>query len=366
MIGAEAQYHFQAQQRGESWSTGTACAMPMAMCERAAYLGGIDNGVDTFDEHPFQIIAGYALADITPIRALRFPRRARYDQYLFGDRNFGAFSPRVAAILRPYADGNIKVLFGRAFRAPGVYEQFYNDGGFSTAQSSGLTPETMWSGEVEFSHRFSTTWTGTIAGYGNLYTDSIFAARIPNPAALTDPEAALTINQYQNRAGTQVLTAGGEVELRREWRQGWMFSASYSFQQSRYLEQASTDGLREVPNAPVHLASIRGAMPIVQRLLTLSTRMSFEGPRWDRNEDNFTFNRMGGAVPSPDVQTRTDAGLVWDLVLSGQEQRAGFRYALGVYNILDWRYDLPVSRFIQPTTVRQNGRTILASLGVNF
>ena len=53
-------------------------------------------------------------------------------------------------------------------------------------------------------------------------------------------------------------------------------------------------------------------------------------------------------------------------MLSGQEQRAGFRYALGLYNALDWRYDVPVSSLIQPRTVRQNGRTILASLGVNF
>ena len=145
-----------------------------------------------------------------------------------------------------------------------------------------------------------------------------------------------------------------------------MFSASYSFQQSRYLESSNTDGLREVPNAPVHLASIRGAMPIVQRLLTLSSRLSFEGPRWDRNEDTNTVDAMGRRVANPVSQQQTDAGLIWDLVLSGQEQRAGFRYALGVYNILDWRYDLPVSRFIQPTTVRQNGRTILASVGVNF
>ena len=37
-----------------------------------------------------------------------------------------------------------------------------------------------------------------------------------------------------------------------------------------------------------------------------------------------------------------------------------------LYNALDWRYDVPVSSLIQPRTVRQNGRTILASLGVNF
>jgi outer membrane receptor protein involved in Fe transport len=348
MIGAEAQYHFQAQQRGESWGVGGGCSMPMAMCARSSYLGGLDS----YDQHPFQIIAGYALADIAPVRALRLSLGVRYDQYFFGDRNFGAFSPRVAAILRPYEDGNLKVLFGRAFRAPGVYEQFYNDGGTSSIASNGLTPETMWSGELEFSHRFSSTWTGTIAGYANYFDNFISSTAVPNP---TDPMS--TVTQFQNSSDAPVLTVGGEVELRREWRQGWMFAASYSFQRSQYLEANGADNLREVPNSPEHLASVRGAMPIVGRLLMISTRFSFEGPRWDRNDAN-------GAMA--EEQRRTDPALIWDLVLSGQEQRAGFRYALGLYNALDWRYNVPVSSVIQPRTITQNGRTVLASLGVNF
>lgn len=352
MLGVEGQYHFQAQQRGERWGIGPGCSRPMARCGRTAYLGGIVGGNDTYDEHPFQIVAGYALADINPLRALRLSLGVRYDQYFFGDQSFNAFSPRVAAILRPYTDGNLKVLMGRAFRAPGVYEQYYNDGGTSSIPSPGLTPETMWSGEVEFSHRFSSTWTGTLAAYGNYYDNFISPTTVPNPM---DPMS--TVTQYRNSTDAPVLTLGGEVEIRREWRQGWMFAASYSFQQSRYLEANGADNLREVPNAPEHLASLRGAMPVVGRLLMLSTRLSFEGPRWDRNEFNDAM---------AEAQRRTEPAVLWDIVLSGQEQRAGLRYALGLYNALDWRYDVPVSSLIQPRTIQQNGRTILASLGVNF
>ena len=39
---------------------------------------------------------------------------------------------------------------GRAFRVPSIYELYYNDGGQTQEPSPGLRPETVWSGEVEF------------------------------------------------------------------------------------------------------------------------------------------------------------------------------------------------------------------------
>src|SRR6185369_1934503 len=111
-----------------------------------------------------------------------------------------------------------------------------------------------------------------------------------------------------------------------EWRQGWMLAASYSAQHSRYLPDAKTLGqsvgdafggksnplLRRVANAPEHLASIRGAVPILSHGLLASTRLSIEGPRFDRHEE----------VAGPPQRT-TEAGVIWDLVLSGDEPRWG-------------------------------------------
>ena len=363
MAGAEGQYHFQAQQHGEAFGTGCT-RMNATACNASLYLPAADTyQADLYDRHPFVIAAGYLLADIAPTPRFRLSAGVRYDQYFFldlgsGSRSFGAFSPRLAIIVRPYERGNLKIMGGRAFRAPGVYEQFYNDGGVtslpSTYRGGALNPETMWSGEVEFSHRFSTTWTGTLAAFTNYYDNFIVYGSVTPDPTMTNPMPD-PVGQYQN-GGAPVLTIGGEAELRREWRQGWMFSASYSYQRSQYIGAAASS-LREVPNSPEHLASVRGAMPIVGRQLMLSTRFSFEGPRWDANETN------DAATPP---QGRTDPALIWDLVLSGQEQRAGLRYALGLYNALDWRYSLPVASFFPMRTVSQNGRTVMASLGINF
>jgi len=117
-----------------------------------------------------------------------------------------------------------------------------------------------------------------------------------------------------------------------------------------------------VPNAPEHLFAFRAAAPLVPQLFVASTRVTVEGPRWDRND----------SATDP-TQTRTSPSVVWDLVLSGRAERFGLRYALGVYNMFDWRYAVPVSNeFVRGdmrpslTTMVQGGRTFLASASVDF
>jgi outer membrane receptor protein involved in Fe transport len=360
MAGVEGQVHFTVNQRGEAGASGctmmnsSACLPELYLPPRPANLPTTTRyySTGTYDRHPFQIVAGYLLADLAFSPRVRLSAGVRQDVYLFAERTLFATSPRVSFIIRPYERGNLKIMAGRAFRAPSIYEQFYQNPNLapSTAPypmwNGVLQPETMWSGEIEFSHRFSSTWVGTLAAFGNYYTD--FVSLSPTPD--------MTV-QYRTSSEAPVLTVGGEAELRREWRQGWMFSASYSFQRSQYIESGGMSTRRHVPNSPEHLASLRGAMPILGRALTLGTRLSFEGPRWDRND----------IASDPTPQQQTDPALVWDIVLSGQEQRAGLRYALGVYNILDWRYSVPTATGIFPASqIAQNGRTLLLSVGLNI
>jgi hypothetical protein len=89
--------------------------------------------------------------------------------------------------------------------------------------------------------------------------------------------------------------------------------------------------------------------------VTLATRLTLEGPRHDRNESI-----------DDDPQGRTDPAVIWDLVLSGEEERWGLHYALGVYNAADYRYALPLSSEFTSLTMPQDGRTILASLGLRL
>jgi outer membrane receptor protein involved in Fe transport len=315
------------------------------------------SGVTLDDHRSFQVGAGYAVADVTPVRALKLSLGGRYDYYsTFG----GSFNPRLAAIVRPSDDDNVKLMFGKAFRAPSIYELYYFQPGQQIANPS-LSAESMYSAEIEYSHRFTPTVQGLVAVYENYITDLIALDQVGQPGSLVD--------QYVNTT-TPVATIGAEAELRKEWKDGWMAAASYSFMKSAYLKDGSLGSIlslstdpahREVPNAPNHLASIRAGAPLLGRALLAMTRATFTGPRWDINDTNGTPTN-----PVP-PQQKTESSVVWDLMLSGTETRWHIRYSIGVYNVLDWRYTVPVSKEFTPLlTMPQAGRTFMASAYVDF
>jgi outer membrane receptor protein involved in Fe transport len=341
-VGGEFDQHFKADQFGEN----------------ELFSAPATNGIFLDDHRSFQVGAGYAVVDLTPADPLKLSLGGRYDYYsTFG----GSFNPRLAVILRPSDDDNVKVMFGKAFRAPSIYELFYAQPG-SQIPSPNLQAESMYSAEVEYSHRFSPTVQGIVSLYDNYITDLISLQAAPG----TDP--AQQIVEYLNTT-TPVGTLGVETELRKEWKDGWMVSANYSHQKSAYLKDSSLGSIvtlakdptrREVPNAPEDLASVRAAAPILGRGLLATSRVSFSGPRFDVHDKEGTV-----AAPTP-AQGKTESAVVWDLVMTGAEQRWHLRYSLGIYNVLDWRYTVPVSAEFLQTQMPQPGRTLLANAYVDF
>lgn len=323
-LGGEVIRHIQTKQLGDS--------------DAGPYI--FDNAGNPGRNDPFTVAAGYALADVSFSPRFKLSGGARLDYYSNLDQFdvTSAFNPRLAAIIKPYDGGVLKIMAGKAFRAPSVYELYYSSS--TQIPSNGLKPEQIFSGEVEFTHRISPTVLATIAGYGN-YVSRLIELRYIDA----------TINQYAN-SDAPVFVLGGEAEVRREWRAGWMVAASASVQKARYLDDPS---LRDVPNSPDVLGSVKGAVPIIGRSLMGMTRVTLEGPRPDRN------------VRTTDPpQGTTDAGVIWDLVLSGEAEKLGVRYNLGVYNLMDWKYDVVPSGEFRQRTLVQNGRTALASVTVSF
>jgi len=249
----------------------------------------------------------------------------------------------------------VKVLGGKAFRAPSIYELEYQDGCTSQVRPASLDPESIYSAEVEIEQRLSPRWTALVAGFGTFADDLIVLGTTDGsriPACGGNPSPA----QYKNSAD-EALTLGGEAELRRDWRRGWMASASYSIQRTRSVNgpELSRAGDRQVPNSPAHLAALRVAAPVVPRAITAMTRISLEGPRWDRND-----------TASDPAQRATDPAVLWDVALSGRAERLHVNWVLGLYNALDWRWGVPVSREFRQRTIPQNGRTLLLSANLEY
>jgi outer membrane receptor protein involved in Fe transport len=288
------------------------------------------------ESHPYSLGAAYALAESAPLDWFRISAGLRFDHY---STSGSSLNPRIALIFKPVTDGVLKIFGGRAFRAPSIYELFYNDGGLTQAGNSTLEPEHSYSGEIEYSHRIFRDWTVTGALHVN-YFENIIETR--GEGNVFSPL------RYENSADP-VLTGGGELEIRREWRQGWMFAASYGYQLARYQDR--DDILEEnIINVPAHLASLKGAVPIISGVATLASRVSLEGPR-----------RISRARDD-----KTRPALIADVVLRGEIPRYALHWSAGVYNLFDWRYEVPITEGAPSPTLLQQGRTFLLSLGVDL
>ena len=313
-----------------------------------ATLGGTGaEGVYLAVKAPYNFGAGYALVESSPTSWFRFSAGTRVDIY----SNLGAIVvPRLALIFKPATGSTLKIMGGRAFRAPSIYERFYTDGlpgsatqipGDELKRKLALGPETIYQGEVEYSQRFKEDWVALVAAqlsYVQGIINTIPDGTIPN------------VIRYSN-SPSPAISAGGEVELRREWRQGWMLSGTYGYQHAAYTSRVDpSDANLRLINAPQHLASVRGVIPLVSDLASLGMRSTYEAPR-----------RL--SLGSDEL---TRGAIVADLTLSGNVKKFGVAYVIGMYNVFDARFVYPVTETNASRSLLQNGRTFLADLKVTY
>lgn len=295
-------------------------------------------GAPYMDERqPYSLGAGYGVAEGAVLPWLRLSAGARLDI----NSKFGAIgTTRLAAIAKPWSGSVLKVMGGSAFRAPSIFEQYYSYAGgqlpaVDPARGLSLRPESIMSGEVELSHRFAEDWVALITGHMSRIASLITA--VPDNL---DPTEVRNVNRT-----SPALTAGTELELRKEWRDGWMLSANYGYQHTEYADTG-----KPLVNAPQHLSSVRGIVPILDERVNAGLRVTLEAPR----------------LASVEMDERTRGAVIADVTVSGELRRFHVRYVLGVYNLTDARYDNPVRESFFSATSRQSGRTILADIRLSY
>jgi outer membrane receptor for ferrienterochelin and colicins len=289
------------------------------------------------------IASAYLVDDWAPSPRLRANLGLRADDY---GRSFGlTVNPRLAVIAQPYRGGNSKLLLGRAFRAPSVYERFYNDMGATQIPAGPLSPETIVSGEIEHAHSVSDELQIVGAAFAEQLDNMVVLQ--PTPA---DPNVFVFVNQ------TDVVRGyGAEGEVRWEPGGDAFFAFALSWNHTR-LQTAA--GPQPLPNTPTHVASLRFIYPLVGAALRIGTEMVLDVAR--------------ATVPSPTVMNGGVAGdaLTWNLMLSGQAHmgaRLRLRYFAGVFNLLDDRTGYPVGAEVPSgITVARLPRTARFGLAGSF
>jgi outer membrane receptor protein involved in Fe transport len=269
-----------------------------------------DSGMSYFQNDAVELIASaYMVDDFAPFRWLRINAAVRADDYT---QSFGwTVNPRVAVIAQPYARGNTKLLVGRAFRAPSAYERFYNDGGVTQDQAGPLSPETIWSGEIEHTHAVDDDLQIVVAVFGDWLSNMI----------KLDPTAPGGDVFVFHNISDPVAGVGAEGEVRWEPGAGTLLTFAYSWQHTRVY---TTDGAQPLSNAPDHLAALRAIYPLIGAALRLGNEVIFDVGR--RTVDG----NLG-----PD-------SLLWNVTFSGEYRPWRMRYFAGLFNVLDDRTGYPV------------------------
>ncbi len=120
-------------------------------------------GVYVDGSDPYHSMAGYLQAQFQATDWMRVILGSRFDDYSEFDMEV---SPRAAVVLTPREGTTVKLLYGRAFRAPNVFESVYDDGDH-VAPSETLVPETITTYELVFDQElFShTRFVGSVFHY---------------------------------------------------------------------------------------------------------------------------------------------------------------------------------------------------------
>jgi len=241
-------------------------------------------------------------------------------------RYFGrAFSPRVALVHRPSARTTYKLVYGRPFRNPGAFEQFYDDGGLSYAPAGPLRPEIADTLEASMERRLAGDWTAVVRGYRYTIGRVIDAVTLANGAV-----------QYQNTG--KITARGAEFTLADKLWQRVEVSGSSSF---GGVDQASL--VRTFPNSPAVISKARVGVPLGpgEGRWFLAGSMQYFSSRY-----TWTGARLGGAA-------------VADFTVTARINRR-FSLQAGVRNAFDKRYEDPI--YLDVDRIGGDGRSAFLRL----
>ena len=251
----------------------------------------------------------------------------RHDQYsTFG----GTTNPRVALIYNPRPKTTLKLLYGKAFRAPNVFEMFYTDGEVTQKANPALGPEKIETVEGVIEQSIGDHLRLLVAGYSYKITDLITQE--------IDPVDTLLV--YRN--GTPVRARGVETGLNGRWGNGLEGRASYTYQET-------TDGLgQSLVNSPRHLAKLNLIVPLLAEKVFAGGETQYVGKRTSLQSDI------------------ARACYVVNLPLYGRSLVPGLDGSASVYNLFDYRYGDPTGNKLPEDILPQDGRSFRTKLTYRF
>jgi outer membrane receptor protein involved in Fe transport len=266
-------------------------------------------------------LALYTQDDLKLGAKLRLSLGARFDHY---SELAGRLNPRLALIVSPDAVTTVKLLYGRAFRAPNEYEELYY-----TPGGSNLGAETNETLEVAVERSL---------GPNARLVSSLFKSAIRHLIVLdADADGTLFF-----RNASKLDSIGGELAVELKIRSGLAGRLSYSVQRTR--DEAG----EPLTNSPRHMVKTNLSVPVAGRRL------------WASADAQYLSRRLTPAG------TTTGAFLLANLTLFTTHLPGRLEASGGVYNLFDTRYADPASDEHVQAAIPQDGRSFRLQLSRRF
>jgi iron complex outermembrane receptor protein len=245
---------------------------------------------------------------------------SRIDHYT--RTNSTSINPRLGLVWQVKPNAVAKLLYGRAYRVPNVFEANYRCCEGTWVSNPNVNPEYIHTLEAVFEHRLSPNFKWSLAGFHLRLKD------------LIQSSSQGGVNRFVN--GQDLRSTGMEAGLTASWHD-LTANLSYSF------AHVETDDGRRAPDSPKHLVKARLAVPILPNRLDLAAEAHWVGQRptaaGGQSGDYFKLNLSLTATPWP-----------------------GLEVGLSLYNLLDRPYRDPPSLPMLPVEIPQDGRTFLVRL----
>lgn len=248
---------------------------------------------------------------------------ARYDHTPFGHRA----NPRVSLVWQALDTTTVKLLYGTAFRAPNVYERFYNDGNITQKGNPNLSPEHTATLELDLEH-YLTPSTRLGAAFYRYGIDDLIGQ-------VTDPADGVLV--YRNAQGIEGL--GMELEAEQRFANGVRGTLGYSLQHAESLG-------RTLMNSPENMAKLHVSAPLWGDGYRVGLETLYFGRRYTKSGkvDGYVLTNLTAlAEPIKDVA-----------------------FSFSLYNLWNTHYADPVGEDFIQESIPQDGRGFRLKLTVRF
>lgn len=246
-------------------------------------------------------------------------------------------SPRAALIWQATPDTIVKALYGRAHRAPNVYEREFDDG-LSQVANPTLGGETIDTLELVMDQRIDPN----LRVRGSVYQWSMKGLATLGTTTVIDPGTGDPVERSQFQSGEDVEARGVELSADKTWEWGGRMRGSLSYQDLAYKSGAGLD------NAPQLLGKFNVSGPLASTGLRFGYELQYSSERQ--------------SIDGTDL----DAYWLSNLQLSTDKWTKGLEVSLGLYNLFDTRYAHPGSDTNWQNVLEQDGRSVRLKLAYRF